>query len=166
MSGMKKLLYSLFLLTLSASALSQQLAGYVEKVLLLPENIILPAKLDTGAATSSLNVKHIKVFTRHANQFVAFDIYAQKKLLKHTAYPLVKIISIKNRASETVAPNSAKRPLINMKVCLGQQKKTIAVNLVNRDAFEYPFLLGRQGMREFDLSIAPGKKYLTSLNCG
>ena len=162
---MKRIFCGLLTLILSASAVAQQLTGYVENVMLLPAHIILPAKLDTGAATSSLNVKHIQIFTHHALQYVTFDIYAHKKLFKHAVYPLVKIISIKNRASETSTGNSTKRPMINMSFCLGQQTKTIAVNLVNRDAFQYPFLLGRQAMRQFDLRIAPGKKYLTSLNC-
>jgi hypothetical protein len=86
---MKKiiLLCSLIFLN-STGALAGTTNGYVEKVMLLPDKIVLNAKLDTGAATSSLNVKHIKYLQKNGQQWVAFDIYNKHILLKHDSYRL------------------------------------------------------------------------------
>jgi hypothetical protein len=163
---MNNLVWFISLMLMSVSAVAGNTNGYLEKVMLLPDNIVLDAKLDSGAATSSLNVKHVKIFKKNTQQWVAFDIYAKQKLLKHDAYPLLKMISIKNRASEnTGSYQEDKRPLIAMRICLGQQVKTVAVNLMDRQNFNYPFLFGRQAMRQFNILMNPSKKYLNPLKC-
>ncbi|MES2218892.1 MAG: ATP-dependent zinc protease [Pseudomonadota bacterium] len=139
--------------------------GYIEKVMLLPDHISFDAKLDTGAATSSLNVRKIKIFKRHGEQWVAFDIYNNDSLVKHATYRLLKIISIKKRTSEIQSTKVDKRPLIEMQFCLGDEVSYIKVNLVDRQNFAYPFLLGREAMHKFNVTINPAKKYLNPLKC-
>jgi hypothetical protein len=163
---MKKLLPLLALsLFLSNPTHAATTNGYIEKVMLLPDHITLEAKLDTGAATSSLNVRNIKLFKKQNQTWVAFDIYNKTTRVKHATYPLLKMISIKNRASETTGASVDKRPLISMQVCLGHAASNIEVNLMDRKNFAYPFLLGRQAMHKFNVAINPGKKYLNPLNC-
>lgn len=138
------------------------LHGYIEKVMLLPNHVILNAKLDTGAATSSLNVKDVKTFQKQGQTWVKFDIYNKTLLVKNASYPLLKMISIKQRAHEQTED---KRPLIAMEFCLGNKKRLIQVNLMDRQDFDYPFLLGREAMRKFNIVVDPSKKYLNPLKC-
>src|SRR5262245_51956749 len=48
--------------------------GRVEPVNLTKKNIILEAKLDTGADVSSLSAANIKIFTKENKQWVAFTL--------------------------------------------------------------------------------------------
>ena len=74
-------------------------------------------------------------------------------------------MNIKNRAEETLASRtklirqSIKRPVVLMAVKLGNQTKTIRVNLTNRKHFIYPMLLGREAIVAFNGIINPYQRY-------
>ena len=51
-----------------------------------------------------------------------------------------------------------------MWVCVGTMKKRIEVNLVDRSAFNYPFLLGRSAM-EGHVIIDPSRSFTTMARC-
>ena len=48
--------------------------GWVEKVRLYPGGLILQAKLDSGAATCSLNASNLTEFTRQGQKWVKFQV--------------------------------------------------------------------------------------------
>jgi len=166
---MKKPLFLFFVLIFQATSIfaeatvaasKQSLNGYLERVMLLPERISLTAKLDTGADLSSLDAQHIRITEDEKQKRVEFDVYENRTLIKHLSYPLLKMIYIKNRSGE-MATNSqvTERPMIEMDVCLGNKTAKIKVNLTDRTKFSYPFLLGREAMKKFNVLIDPTKKF-------
>ncbi|MDR3477830.1 MAG: RimK/LysX family protein [Gammaproteobacteria bacterium] len=147
--------------SLQKEALS--IKGYVEDILIMPDNILLSAKLDSGADTSSLNAQHIRISKRSGQDWVEFDVL-DKNTVHHLSYIVLKKVSIKNRSGEiTNTAQAASRPLIAMDVCLGGRIEKIKVNLVDRSQFKYPFLLGREALAQYDVLIDPKSRYKNSV---
>ena len=53
--------------------------GAVEKVRLLPPNVVLKARIDTGAKTTSIDAQNIIPFERDGKEWVRFDWYLGEK---------------------------------------------------------------------------------------
>lgn len=113
--------------------------GYVENVLLGPDNLKFKAKLDSGAKTSSLNALDIVEFERDGEQWVRFNmidpsvgekVELERKLENH--------VKIKQLGSE-----SERRPVIMMEVQLGTIHIERKFSLTERNNFIYQVLLGR-----------------------
>ena len=59
--------------------------GWVERVELEPVGLSLKAKLDTGAKTSSLDARNIKVVRQDGQRYVIFDVKSgNKKITRKT----------------------------------------------------------------------------------
>jgi hypothetical protein len=142
---------------------NQTVFGYIEKVTLVDNDLTLSAKLDTGAKSASLNASHIKEITKHGKSYLSF-IVPSKQGDKHFECEYIGKVNIKNRAEERRALKllriSVKRPVVLMAVRLGNQTKTIRVNLTNRKHFIYPMLLGREAILAFNGVINPSKRYI------
>lgn len=53
---------------------AKDIAGYVEKARLHPSGLLIRAKHDTGAKTSSLNVSHFVYFMHDGKRWVRFNV--------------------------------------------------------------------------------------------
>ncbi len=148
----------------------KQVMGRIEKVNLLEKNLILNAKLDTGATMSSLSAEDIKIFEHNHTQWVRFTIYIELTREKVIfTKPLVRYTDILKRSEEGANKNDtqkySKRPVINLLVCLGNQKKNILINLIDRTQFRYPLLLGANALRNFKVLVDVDHNYLSFLRC-
>lgn len=146
-------------------ASNKAVTGYIERVMLLPDNIVLEAKLDTGADVSSLDAKNIHYYLFKNNKWIEFDIYNHKNFIAHEQYKLLRMTSIQKRSAEGSSLNADKRPVIKMKLCFENKVRDIEVNLVNRENFSYSFLFGREAMQQYDILIDPSQKYLNKIVC-
>lgn len=111
--------------------------GLVEDVILLPWGVKLPARIDTGAATSSLDARELKVH----------DNIAEFKLPKkygdlHLQLPVVGWKTIRS------AESRERRPVVEMELCVGPKRLRIHVNLNDRSMVKYPLILGRSALKE------------------
>lgn len=139
--------------------------GRVEKATLVEHHVTLSAKLDTGAKSASLNATHIQTIKQKGKLYLRFQVpNASPKLWFHGEY--VGDIQIKSRADEKhhLPQKGAPiiRPVILMPIQLGQQIKTIRVNLTNRKRFIYPLLLGREAIIAFNGTVDPNLKFTLS----
>jgi len=62
-----------------SAAVQPAVVGWIEPVKLGSEGLLLPAKLDTGADTSSLHVADIQWTRRPDGDWVAFDVTGKDK---------------------------------------------------------------------------------------
>jgi hypothetical protein len=111
--------------------------GLVEEVILLPWGVKLPARIDTGAATSSLDAQELKVH----------DNIAEFKLPKkygnlHLQLPVVGWKTIRS------AESRERRPVVELELCVGPKRLRIHVNLNDRSMVKYPLILGRTALKE------------------
>jgi hypothetical protein len=137
--------------------------GYIEKATLVDQDLTLSAKLDTGAKSASLNASHIKEVEKHGKPYLSF-IVPSKEGDKHFECEYIGKINIKNRADENQTKKLfryfVKRPVVLMKVQLGQKTQMIRVNLTNRKHFIYPMLLGREAIVAFNGTVNPQERYI------
>jgi hypothetical protein len=112
--------------------------GWLEKVYISPGNLIVRAKLDTGAKTSSLTALNLVSFIRDSEPWVRFDV-ADKSGQRITLEQKVhRVTRIKRHGGE---PQT--RVVIRMSICLGNSLREAEFTLVDRTGFNYPMLLGR-----------------------
>lgn len=116
--------------------------------------------MDTGAYTSSLSAKDIELFQRDGEEWVRFRLATKEADGSVFEHKLARIGKIKNRADNRNGEDEdedrlSERPVIDLQVCLGGAMKTIEVNLTDRSAFNYPFLMGTKGLRKFHVAVDP-----------
>ena len=109
--------------------------GEVEQVMLLPWQIKFPARIDTGAAISSLDASELSV----SNDVAHFKLRNESGEM-----PLkLPVVGWRNiRTSE----GRERRPLVKLDICLGPKHLITLVTLNDRSRMTYPFLIGRTAL--------------------
>lgn len=150
---------SLFLLSTTPLSANESLTcngktvlGLVEKIRIEEPKIVLTAKLDTGANTSSLCAEDIQIMKVNNQRVVRFSVCGIPINQKITA-PLYKFVSIRSRHEENFI--RIKRPVIRLKIKMGSQVQTISINLTDRSQFTYPMLLGREALIQLKIVVDP-----------
>jgi hypothetical protein len=111
--------------------------GIAEDVILLPWGVTLPARIDTGAATTSLDARDLEVKDDIA-EFTLPHKYGGTKI----------IIPVKHWKAIRSATGRQRRPIVEMIICVGPKKLLTEVNLVNRSKMKYPLIIGRNVLKE------------------
>ena len=151
------------LLSLPALAAEPTLYGRYEYLQLPELGQTLKAKMDTGAYTASLSARDIQSFKRDGEDWVRFRLAATGVDDSVYEHRVARISKIKNRADEgdedPAAADVSKRPVIDLQLCLGNQLRTVEVNLTDRSSFNYPLLIGAKALREFNAAVNPAKRF-------
>ena len=159
---MKSVFVLLSVLALPVMAAEPTLYGRYEYIKLPEIGETLQAKMDTGALTASLSAKNIELFTRDGEEWVRFVLATKGASSKVYEHKVARISKIKSRADEDEdkdEPVSAKRPVVDLEMCLGDVKRTVEVNLTDRSSFNYPLLIGAKALREFGAAVNPARRY-------
>lgn len=138
--------------------------GYVEKATLIDKGMSLSAKLDTGAKSSSLSAINIREVEKDGKTYLNFKVPGKTGEVEFTA-PYLGKVRIKVRAGEHLSAAEHKlepirRPVVMMQIRIGDKVRSIPVNLTNRKRFNYPLLLGRDAIIDFDGLIDPSHAFL------
>ena len=128
-------------LTTGVNADVTQIFGWVEKARLHPGDLVISAKLDTGADHSSLNVKELTIFEREGEEWVRFQVTSDEGKTAAVERKLVRRAKIKRH----VGPRQ-ERAVVKLGICVGTIYQEAEVNLVDRSRFKYQLLLGRSFM--------------------
>lgn len=133
---------------LTSASLDKAVVGATEKVLLTDLGIILPARMDTGANTSSVDARNIESFERNGEDWVRFDIYdPDLDQLVELERPRSRKVLITQSNSE----EPERRPVIEMRITLGSMTQVAEFTLANRNHLEQPLLIGRNVLRDLML---------------
>ena len=125
--------------------------GAVERVLLEPQGAILQARIDTGAAVSSIDAQDVTPFERDGKPWVKFRLP-----LRETGKDALQIetpVTRKTRIKRHDAP-SEDRLVVTLRVVLGPADRLSEFTLADRANYEYPVLIGRnylQGLAMVDV---------------
>lgn len=112
--------------------------GAVEPIYILPMKSAFEARIDTGAATSSLDVDEMNEFERDGEKWVSFKVKNRRSGEVHTfEKPILKSVKIKR------IDDKEDRVKVYMPVSFGGQKFVSEFTLANREKFEYQVLIGR-----------------------
>ena len=160
---MKSLLALLALAALPVMAAEPTLYGRYEYIQLPEIGETFKAKMDTGALTASLSARDIQTFTRDGEDWVRFRLSGKDVSNKVYEHKVARISKIKSRSDEDDeerdASDVAKRPVVDLELCLGNVKRTVEVNLTDRSHFNYPLLIGAKALREFGAAVNPARRY-------
>jgi hypothetical protein len=152
-------LVAFFLIISNNVAYTSELVGWVEKVRLYPGNVVVNAKIDTGARTSSLHVSSVKLVERNREEWIHFKVTGLKGNVVLFKRKIKRIATIKRHFGE---PH--RRLVILMGICLGNTYREAEVNLINRSGFNYPMLIGRQYMKNH-FTVDPSQKFSVKPKC-
>ena len=148
------------LFQVSTSFASNKLTiGWLEHIKIIGSDFQLNAKIDTGAATSSMNAKIIKKFTKEGEKWIRFYIENNKGNKILLERKVIRYVKIKRKRAFAI-----KRPVINLGICLGKIYRTLEINLADRKNFDYQILIGRNYLRDYFL-IDSALEYTTKPDC-
>jgi len=129
--------------------------GAVEEVILLPWKVRIPARIDTGAATSSLDVCDLKRLSRKQVEFKLPDRCGGHKI----RMPVIDWRTIRSTEGST-----ERRPVVEMELCLGPKRLRTEVTLNDRSLMEFSFLIGRKTL-EGNFVVDVSRSKILSTTC-
>jgi hypothetical protein len=127
----------LFLPSGRGSAGEKMTIGEVEEVVLMPWGVRLPARIDTGAATSSLDARELHVKNNMA-EFRLPKKYGSLQL----RLPVIEWQKIRS------ADFRERRPVVEITFCLGSKLIHTQVTLNDRSTVSYPLIIGRNVLKD------------------
>ena len=111
--------------------------GEVEDVVLMPWGVRLPARIDTGAATSSLDARELKV----KNDIAEFKLPKKYGSLQ-LRLPVIEWQKIRS------ADFRERRPVVEITFCMGPKLIHTQVTLNDRSTVRYPLIIGRNVLKD------------------
>ena len=149
----------LFWLVAAWAVHAKEVVGWVEKVTIHPGDLIVKAKIDSGAQTSSLNCKCYNFFERDGKQWVKFTVVNYEGETTELEQPIIRIAKIKRHFGE-----SQERPVVKLGLCLANTYKETEFTLIDRSGLNYQVLVGRRYLEE-DFLIDPGETFMRKPQC-
>lgn len=118
------------------------IVGEVEPVYFLPMKKAILSRIDTGAATSSIDAQNINLFEREGVKWVSFDVVNKKNGERHHFEKRVYRQTAIKRQKE-----SEERIVVLMTIKMGDEKITTQFSLADRSKFDYQGLIGRNVLK-------------------
>lgn len=113
------------------------------------------AKIDTGAATSSLHAVRIKPFLKDGENWASFDIPKSPNQPLHQCE--AKVVAMRNIRSSN--GTMQERYVIETEMQLGPQSWAAHITLANRQSMAFPMLVGRRALKQGFL-VNSGKRWM------
>lgn len=112
--------------------------GRNERVAIVDGGVVMQAKVDTGADSTSIDARQIEEFERDGAKWVRFETRTNDG----------KVVAFEREVIDTVTIIGAgdekqERLVVNIALCVGDVQRDVEVNLANRTGLEYRLLLGR-----------------------
>ncbi len=132
--------------------------GAIERVTIDAIQQTFDARVDTGAATSSLDASDIEEFERNSKTWVRFhltDIDNKEAEQNWIEAPVVRFVRIRQASSSEVE----RRPVIELWVKVGKIHEKAQFTLADRSQMSHPVLLGREFIRDIAV-VDVSQKYI------
>ena len=114
--------------------------GYVEDVHVGKLGLEMKGKLDTGADSSSIYARDVKVYKKSGkDDWVTFRLRGKNGRTVRYDQDVRRFALIKLKTGGTI-----RRPVIHLPICVGGVRGLAEVNLADREDFEYDILIGRE----------------------
>lgn len=117
----------------------------------------IKAKVDTGAASSSLHAFEMARFQADGRAMVRFDIHPRQRSRRDNVTVEAEVID--ERPVRNPGGRREVRPVILATLVWGEVSWETEINLTRRDEMGFRMLLGRQALRR-RFVVDPGRSYL------
>ncbi len=114
--------------------------GEVERVWVEPLAEFFEARIDPGASHSLLNVHDVVEFERDGNKWLRFGLQTAKET-SSVERPLKRVARVRDD----------KRPMVELRVQLGDVRETVEFALMTQPDQQYPLVLGRNFLTDVAL---------------
>ncbi len=112
--------------------------GEIEHVWVAEPGFVIVARVDTGASSSSLHAENITEFERDGDDWVRFDLVAEKDTVT-IERPVGKYVRVYQQADKS----GSRRPVVELRIRLGDVQDTFEFTLADRSHLEHNMILGR-----------------------
>lgn len=142
----------------TAGEMHLPIIGGVEKVKVEPGDLVLDARIDTGAETTSIHAEDISLVEKDGKRYVRFTLLdeATKEQLPMEVR-LRRRVLIKQHGDD----EPERRYVVRMWLTLGDNRARVDVTLSDREDFEYPLLVGRNFLVDTAI-VDVSRQYLKS----
>lgn len=137
--------------------------GRVENIAIDDADLVLKARIDTGAGLTSVNAEIVefKKDAKDNSEKVVFRITGEDGKKKTMERTVIKWINIKKKGDS----GHIRRPVVKLDFCLGGKRVEARANLADRTGFLYPVLAGRNLLKAGDYMIDPEQKFMSKPGC-
>lgn len=133
----------------------KMLVGELEYVFMDPPGVSVVARIDTGATSSSLHAENLVPFERDGEDWIRFDmmvneadsVSVERQILRHV------------RVVQQADPSGSRRPVVEMRVQLGEIQDTFEFTLADRSHLENELILGRNFLADVTL-VDVGRQFI------
>ncbi|MDE0367697.1 MAG: RimK/LysX family protein [Gammaproteobacteria bacterium] len=116
----------------------KMVVGSLERIRITPPGITINARIDTGADSNSLSATNMVFMERDGEDWVRFDLQTGD-----ATYTLERRVSRFVRVFQQSDAVGARRPVVQLRVQLGQILGNFEFNLSNRTHLKHAVILGR-----------------------
>lgn len=148
--------------TISTTPLHDVVLGEIESVTIETIKQSFDARIDTGAATSSLNAVDIEEFERNGKNWVRFHLADEKTPKTDSNWieaPVLRYVRIRQSTNES----TERRAVVELWVRLGSIHEKAQFTLADRTQMTNPVLLGREFIRDIAV-VDVSRKYIHGEN--
>ncbi|APE26912.1 ATP-dependent zinc protease [Aurantiacibacter gangjinensis] len=103
----------------------------------------LPAKIDTGARTSSLHAEVLEEFERDGERFVRFAVDFERPHVRQ----ICEAVHVDLRGITSSNGETQKRYVVKTPLRIGDVQFRAEFSLADRSAMKFPMLIGRSALR-------------------
>lgn len=119
----------------------KKLMGFYEKVVIIPIQKELTAKMDTGAKMNSIHGSNVKIYKENGKKWVEFT-YDWPGDNSTEAIKVKEMLMGYTKIKQKNSPDE-KRPIVKLSFCMNGKLYNEKFNIANRSKFDTPVLLGR-----------------------
>lgn len=131
------------------------LVGALEYVYMDPPGVNVIARIDTGATSSSLHADNLVHFERDGEDWVRFDMMVNEDDAVSVERQIVRHVRVVQQAD----PRGSRRPVVAMRVRLGDIQDTFEFTLADRSHLENGLILGRNFLADVTL-VDVGQQFI------
>jgi len=103
----------------------------------------LPAKIDTGARTSSLHATVLEQFERDGEQYVRFAVDFERQHVRQVC----EAVHVDWRGITSSNGETQRRMIIKTPLMIGKREFRVEISLADRSDMKFPMLIGRSALR-------------------
>ncbi len=130
----------------SESLQGKTIVGEKERIRLDPPGKTFVARIDTGATSSSLHAPSVVQFERDGANWVRFTLQGEEGIETVEA-PIMRYARVVQQAD----PQGSRRPVVALRVQLGEIDESVEFTLADRSHLENEVLLGRSFLTDLTL---------------
>jgi hypothetical protein len=124
---------------------NRMVVGELEQVWLDPPGVTFDARIDTTVSSNALRAEDIVEFERDGKAWVRFVL---RQPNSDQAIEVERRVNVHRRAFQTASGESIKRPVVKLRLKLGDVEDTFSFVLTDRADVDFQVLLGRSFLKD------------------